>query len=473
MSVPRLARLGLRARVTLAFAAVAALLSGVLAAGTYGLVHHYLVGQRVTSATNETYTDAALLKRDLENGGTSVGEALASLVGSQGTVSLLYQRGEWYSASVSVGGAKPTRRPASLPTALVRMVQRGTPARQLEVTDGQPVVVVGAPLGSAGADYFEVHPLTELASTLGVLATVLLACAVATTVGGLLVGRWASGHLVRPLRDITGVAAAIAAGALDQRLPAADDPDIGPLASSFNEMVAALEERIRRDSRFASDVSHELRSPLTTMQATVDLLEISGTTLPADSRRAVELLSDEIRRFSVMVQDLLEMSSFDAGAAKLDLEELPVADFVANTVAAYSRGSVPVVVSPAASSTWLMGDRRRLQRVLVNLLDNARAHAGGAVGVGVDRSGNEAEVTVDDNGPGVPPGERKAIFERFYRGPAAGRRGAGPGTGLGLALVAEHVKAHHGLVEVGDRPGGGARFVLRLPLAPPGGADGP
>src|SRR6202035_1588233 len=167
-----------------------------------------------------------------------------------------------------------------------------------------------------------------------------------------------------------------------------------------------LEERIKRDARFASDVSHELRSPLTTVQATVELLEASRAGLSPDGRRALDLLSAEIRRFSDMVQDLLEISRFDAGAAHLDLEELALDDLVVNTVAAYSHDAVLVTVAPEANGSWLLGDRRRLQRVLVNLLDNAKAHAGGAVGVRVDRRGDEAEVAVDDIGPGVQAAER-------------------------------------------------------------------
>ena len=458
-------RFGLRPRVTLAFAAGAAVLSAALSLTTYGLVHHYLLDERESNAVHETYAHARVLKRDLAYAGANLGEALASLIDSQGTVTLAFRNGEWYSASVSLGESSGTSRPAALPPSLVKLVSEGTAGRQRVITQGQPAVVVGVPLQSVHADYFEIQSLGELDRTLSLLAVVLFGCSVATTVGGLLVGRWASGRLVRPLHSIADVAAAISGGALDQRLPPTDDPDLSVLAASFNEMVGALEERIKRDARFASDVSHELRSPLTTVQATVELLEASRASLPPDSRRALDLLSAEIHRFSDMVQDLLEISRFDAGAANLDLEELPLDDLVVNTVSAYSRDEVPVTVTPEASGTWLMGDRRRLQRVLVNLLDNARAHAGGAVGVRVDRHGDEAEVAVEDVGPGVQAAERGAIFDRFYRGAAAGRRSGSTGTGLGLALVAEHVKAHHGNVEVTDRPGGGARFIVRLPVS--------
>jgi two-component system, OmpR family, sensor histidine kinase MtrB len=465
-------RFGLRPRVTVAFATGAAVLSAALSLTTFALVHHYLLGERQSTAVHEAYVHARVLKRDLTYAGANLGEALSSVIDAQGTTALAYRQGEWYSASVSLGESLETSRPGSLPASLVKMVNDGTPASQRVISQGQPAIVVGIPLASVHADYFEIQSLAELDHTLTLLAVVLFSCSAATTVGGLLVGRWASGRLVRPLHSIADVAAAIAGGALDQRLPPSDDPDLSVLAASFNEMVAALEERIRRDARFASDVSHELRSPLTTVQATVELLEASRASLSPDSRRALDLLSAEIRRFSEMVQDLLEISRFDAGAANLDLEELPLDDLVANTVAAYSGGSVPVTVTPQAHGTWLLGDRRRLQRVFVNLLDNAQAYGGGAIDVRVDRHGNEAEVAVEDGGPGVQPAERVAIFERFYRGAASGRRSGSTGTGLGLALVAEHVKAHHGRVHVTDRPGGGARFIVSLPLASVMRADG-
>ncbi|MGH9106982.1 MAG: HAMP domain-containing sensor histidine kinase, partial [Acidimicrobiales bacterium] len=437
-------RFGLRARVMAAFAAVIAALSGALAVTTYALVHHYLLDEREHSAVHQTYLNARVVRRDLANAGLGVDDVLSSLSEAQGTTALFYQGGKWYSAAVAVGAEARSSRPSGLPAELVEMVGGGTPARQRVIFRGEPAVAVGVPLPSVGADYFQVSSLSELSRTLGLLAWVLLGCALATTAAGLLVGRWASGRLIRPLSTISDVAAAIAGGALDQRLPLEGDPDLAVLATSFNEMVGALEDRIKRDARFASDVSHELRSPLTTVEASIELLRSWQADLPADGRRVLDLLSAEVNRFSAMVQDLLEMSRFDAGAGKLDSEEVALDDLVSNTVAAYTGKAVPVVVEATARGTWVMGDPRRLQRVLVNLLDNARAHGGGAVAVRVGRRGGEAEVTVEDAGPGVPRSERGAIFERFYRGAAAGRRGGSSGTGLGLALVAEHVKAHHG-----------------------------
>jgi two-component system sensor histidine kinase MtrB len=457
--------LGLRARVTFAFTAGAAALSGLLAGTTYALVHHYLLAQREEVATTQTYSDARLVKAGLALPGTNVAGVLSSLPLGQGTLSLLYRHGQWYSASVAVGEIPRTSRPPSLPPALVTMVSAGTPARQRVISEGQPAVAIGLPVRAAGADYFEVHSLTELSRTLGLLALVLVVSALATTVGGVLVGRWASRRLVRPLSRIADVAAAIAGGALEQRLPRGDDPDLDVLSASFNEMVSALQRRIERDARFASDVSHELRSPLTTVQATVELLQVFRGQLPPEGNRALDLLKAEVGRFSSMVQDLLEISRFDAGAANLDLEELPLDDLVVNSVATYSAGTIPVEVASSARGALVRADRRRIQRVLVNLLDNARRYAGGAVLVSVGRRAGWLAVCVDDAGPGVAGQEREQIFERFYRGAAAGRRAEGFGSGLGLALANEHIKAHQGRLNVEDRPGGGARFVMELPAS--------
>jgi signal transduction histidine kinase len=164
-----------------------------------------------------------------------------------------------------------------------------------------------------------------------------------------------------------------------------------------------------------------------------------------------------------MVQDLLEISRMDAGATDLDVEEVPLDELVERTVAARAH-RVPVRISPDAVGGVVRVDKRRLQRVLVNLLDNADAYAGGAVLVAVERNGSWTKVSVEDKGPGVPAGEREYVFDRFFRGAAAGRRNSTSGTGLGLALAAEHVRAHGGTIAVEDRPEGGARFTIALPV---------
>ena len=270
---------------------------------------------------------------------------------------------------------------------------------------------------------------------------------------------------------------AIAGGQLDTRLPAATaDPDLAGLTGSFNLMVDQLQERIEREARFTSDVSHELRSPLTTLAASLEVLEARADELPATAQRALVLLGADLRRFQRMVGDLLEISRSDTGSADVFLEEVTAGELVRRSVAANARslpgGVAPpeVAIDPVVSEAWLNVDKRRFERVMANLLENAALYGGGATVVraepGPVRPDGRAtiRVSVEDGGSGLAPTERSKVFERFYRGQASGQRGAGTGTGLGLALVAEHVRLNGGTVWADEADGGGARFTLELPV---------
>ena len=162
----------------------------------------------------------------------------------------------------------------------------------------------------------------------------------------------------------------------------------------------------------------------------------------------------------------MEISRIDAGAGELVAEEVRLDELVRQALRHSGQPEVPLDVASGAGGLVVLLDKRRLERVVANLVDNAETHGQGAVRVSVERAGQAARVVVDDAGPGVEPGVRERIFERCVRGPAAGRRGTGEGTGLGLSLVEEHVRLHHGRVWVEERPGGGARFVVELPLGP-------
>jgi signal transduction histidine kinase len=163
------------------------------------------------------------------------------------------------------------------------------------------------------------------------------------------------------------------------------------------------------------------------------------------------------------VQDLLEISRFDAGVARLAVEDVRVDELVGHAVP--KERTELLDVDRDAAGLVIRADKRRLERVVTNLLTNAEVHGGGAVRVGVRRVDGTVHLEVDDAGAGVPADDRERVFERFARGAAAGRRSGsgGDGVGLGLALVSEHVRLHHGRVWVEDRPGGGARFVVELP----------
>jgi signal transduction histidine kinase len=456
--------LGLRARITIAFALGAMLLSAILAGTTFALTRANLLNQRENAVLSRVYVNANVVKnglqgRDLEH---IQDQLLPSLQLPSGSRPIVRFEDRWFSLTAQVSEN-------SIPTALRDTVSQGRPARMTFAGQGKTQLAIGLPLPAVNAEYFEIVELDDLQSTLESLGFSLLGASMLTTLAGAGIGYWASRRALRPLADVSHAAEAIAGGRLDTRLEATDDPDLGVLATSFNDMATALQDRIERDARFASDVSHELRSPLMTLSAAVDILETRREELPERAQAALDLLSAEVGRFSQLVEDLLEISRYDAGAVRLELDEIRLAEFIMQAVRASGNGAnVPVELDSELAGVVVQADKRRLARVVTNLLDNARKYADGATGVSMRRVDEGVQIAVEDDGPGIPDDERDVIFERFARGGGAGRRGSGDGVGLGLALVAEHVRLHGGRVWVEDRGEdvAGARFVVELPVLP-------
>ena len=448
--------LGLRARVTLAFALGALLLSVSMAFLAFGVTRTNLVRQREDVSVRETYIHARLVREGLRTASPDVPRLLASLEAGAGSRAVVRHRGSWFSSSLALGRD-------ALPPELRRTVDGGEPARQRFVNDGEPVLAVGVPVPAADALYFEVYDMHETDRALRVLSGALVAGAALTTLAGGGLGFWASRRALQPLREVSTAAADIASGNLRTRLDEHADSDLAALVSSFNRMVDALETRIERDARFASDVSHELRSPLTTIATSVEVLLSRQDELSDRGRRALELLAEDVKRFERLVQDLLEISRFDAGVIELTRDEVLLAELVRQAVKAGRWEHIEVEVLDGASECVVSVDKRRIERALANLFENASEHGEGLETVSVSFDGSMARVTVDDSGPGVPEEFRSLIFERFARGTASGQRSKGGGVGLGLSLVAEHIRLHDGRVWVEDAPTGGARFVVELP----------
>jgi len=443
--------------VTLGFALGALALSATLATLTYQLASTYLLRQRERSALNQSYANARLVRDSLRSPDPRTSELLDSLDVPDSSHPVLLHHGQWSLASAGV-------QPNAIPVGLRELVVAGQAAHQRVTGQGVPTLVVGLPLPSVDAAYFEVFSLVELRRTLGILRNSLMTAAVLTAVAGATGGAWASRRILAPVRAVSGAAAAVAAGQLDVRLAEVRDPDLAGVATSFNRMTDALQQRMARDARFASDVSHELRSPLMTLATALEVVRAGGETMPERTRTALALLSAEVERFQRLVEDLLEISRLDAGVADLVFEDVVLGEFVERAVKAWGAHDVPVEQDPGAVTAVVRADKRRLERVLANLVDNARRHGGGVACVSVTRQGDRARVGVEDAGPGVAAEDRERIFDRFARGRAAGRRSATEGTGLGLALVHEHVRLHAGDVWVEGREGGGARFVVELPV---------
>jgi two-component system sensor histidine kinase MtrB len=455
---PWLRRLGLRGRVTAAFAAGALALSTTLALVSYELTRQYLLDERERAAVRAAEFDATVVAAGLTAERPDVLEVLRSLDTGSARRALVRRDGEWYVRNADTGVT------AAVPLPLLGLVESGTPALQRVSLEGDPAVVVGVPLGPRSSLY-EVESLAELDHTLRVLAAVLAGAALLTAGAGAGLGWWASRRVLRPLAGVADAAQSIARGDLGARLDVGREPDLERLTTSFNDMVDALAARLARDRRFAADVSHELRSPLQTLSAAVSVLDRRREAFDERTAAAVGLVSDEVARFSDLVADLLELARSDQPA------HLAIVDARALVHGVCRSRGVPedlVAVEPGSPDGVLLWclDRRRVEQALANLVDNAERHGGGVVAVRAERVGATLQIDVDDAGPGVPEDDRARIFDRFVRGRAASARGDTDGTGLGLALVEQHVGAHGGAVRVLDRPGGGSRFRMELPGAP-------
>ncbi len=454
---------GLRRRILLVFTLGSLGLSAFLAVTSYGLVRSNLIEQRESASRQSAYTHAQVVQTALRGEPESAEPAKERLVELGVLAPLIRYNDEW---SAGIGRYGPEAIPEALETAVL---VDDEPSWMITDVGDRNVIVFGIPLPDVGA-YFEFFEIVDDERTLSNVALSLLLASVITTALGVLLGVFAARRAVRPVAEAAQAAKAIAGGHLETRLPPTNDPDLGVLASSFNDMASALQLRIERDARFASDVSHELRSPLMTLSASVEVMEARRSELPERAQAALDLLTSDVSRFQGLVEDLLEISRFDAGAIRLNVEDLPVVQFVRNAVAVSAAPMTPITTTERAERAVIRGDRRRLARVIANLIDNARAYGGGDPEIVItDADGPEEPLThvriaVEDHGPGVPVEERALIFERFSRGVAAGRRSGSEGAGLGLALVDEHVRMHGGRVWVDDRRDGqsGASFIIEL-----------
>ncbi|MGC9670586.1 sensor histidine kinase [Planosporangium sp. 12N6] len=445
-------RPGLRVRLMAGFAAGALLLSTSIAVLSYELTRRSLLAERERTAVRVTYFDATVVQAGLATDRPDIVDVLRSLDTGPIRRPVLRRDGTWYARNADAGVT------SSVPASLERLAESGSPGVQRVRANGQPALVVAVPLGRSTV-FYEVHSLQELERTLQVLALVLTIVAGVTAFAAAGAGWYATRYVLRPLASVAVAAQEITNGDLTARLDPATEPELARLASSFNQMVDQLSRRLERDRRFAADVSHELRSPLQTLAAAVSVLDKRRAHLDQRTATAVRLVADEVARFQTLVTDLLELARSDQPPERTEVDVAELARGVCR-----SRG-VPaeiVRVDAGADPTWPV-DRRRFEQVLANLVDNASRHGGGAVAVRFGHAVGVRYLEVDDEGPGVAPEDQETIFYRFVRGRPAHARGDSDGTGLGLALVAQHVAAHGGRVLVTDRPGGGARFRVELP----------
>jgi signal transduction histidine kinase len=279
---------------------------------------------------------------------------------------------------------------------------------------------------------------------------------------------WFVGRAILPVEAIRAQVSAIGPDDLDRRVPVPEaDDEIAQLAQTMNGMLDRLERSAGQQRRLVADASHELRSPLARMRAEleVDLAHPDGADLVATHRSALE----EVVGLQRLVDDLLDLARPDGvGPSLRSLEPVDLDDLVLRAARRVRDTGRVTLATSEVGAVQVIGEAPRLERMVANLLDNAVRHAATAVTVGLhDHGDGMALLVVDDDGPGIPPADRARVVEPFTRLDAARAAGSG-GAGLGLAIVQEIAAAHGGSLAITDRPGGGARFVVTLPMAGPG-----
>ncbi|MFI1017954.1 ATP-binding protein [Streptomyces sp. NPDC020965] len=361
---------------------------------------------------------------------------------------------------------------------------------------GRPYLIVGMPVRYSDGDLrtsdLEVYAIADLQAEhedtaalldsvrAGIVPVVLLAAVLALL---------AAGTVLRPVRKLGRATRELAAGDLGSRVAVKGHDELADLARTFNETADALQasdaelrDQEAKARRFVADVSHELRTPLTAMTMVATVLEEDADQLPPDAARAARTVGAETARLARLVEDLMEISRFDAKVVRLNTAETDLADTVRASLAL--RGWTDRVRTHLQEDVRAVVDRRRIDVIVANLVGNALRHGAPPVtvtlGTAAATDGTGAEwvtLEVADHGPGLPPGARERVFDRFYKADAARTRGAaddsGQGSGLGTAIALENARLHGGTIDVGDAadaaggPGWarrGAVFTLRLPL---------
>lgn len=471
---------GLRTRLLLAFLLVAAVSAGTTAALTY---------REARNALLETAQDTAVTSFRDHVGQT--GFALPVLPGDDLDELLrdIARKGKphpWvvfaeYGSVRASSGENPV---STVITPELRRAARANPHGSFErvVKDGVPYLTIAMPMVfkaspdsvlPSGLILYAVMRMTDEQVNVDALLMAGRDGALPGLAVALIPGLIAARSVLRPVRKLREAALNMGSGRLDTRIPVRGSDELADLARTFNESAGQLERSVRelreaeeRARRFASDVSHELRTPLAGMLAVTEVLDEDADGLDADTARAVRLVSAETGKLAVLVEDLMEISRFDARAAELNADEVDVGEAIRKTL--HNRHwTDDRICTELPDGIRARLDPRRFDVVIANLVGNALRHGGAPVTVRLrtePRSPGPPVLIADvlDSGPGIRPEALPHIFDRFYKADAARTRSAG--SGLGLAITRENVKLHGGTIYAGNRPGGGAVFAVEIPL---------
>ena len=341
---------------------------------------------------------------------------------------------------------------------------------QRVVDEGKPYLVAGTRVIGGGATGYMLKSLEPEAKDLNSLAWSLGIATALALVGAALLAQAAATTVLKPVQRLGVAALRLGAGKLDTRLRVSGTDELADLSRTCNNAAESLEKRVAdmaaRDEssrRFVADMSHELRTPLTAITAVTEVLEEE---LDAESggidpmiEPAVRLVVSETRRLNDLVENLMEVTRFDAGTARLVLDDVDIADQI--TACIDARAWLDAVELDAERGIHARLDPRRLDVILANLIGNALKHGGSPVRVSVRMADEELVIEVQDHGPGIPEDVLPHVFDRFYK--ASASRPRSEGSGLGLSIAQENAHIHGGGITAANSAGGGAVFTLRLP----------
>jgi len=368
---------------------------------------------------------------------------------------------------------------------LTAKVAEGRIGYQTITMGEEPTLAVGGQVRSSELALYFFYPQGDRLADLARLRNVLIIGGVILAVLGAIAGYWLARRLLGPVRAASKAAALVSQGDLDIRLPVGAD-EFGVLAASFNQMTENLRAKMldleagqARERRFVADVTHELRTPVAALVGEASLLDARLRTdaagCPPDVIRLAQLVNTDIARLRQLVDDLLEISRLDAQSAEIVMEPVNLQEFLGQLVRAHGWSDKVALTSVTdAEDRGLTGpavvistDKRRVERIIVNLVENALQHGAAPVTIALRQltaPAQSVQITVTDSGPGIPREHLAHVFDRFYKVDPS--RASSRGSGLGLAIARENARLLGGDLRVADSPGG-ARFALSLPAGPP------
>ncbi|MDX2376050.1 HAMP domain-containing histidine kinase [Microbacterium sp. LRZ72] len=348
---------------------------------------------------------------------------------------------------------------------VVEATANGQPVTGVYAEDGVTWQYLAAPIAIEGSPepaetlFTMAYDIEGELAEINVAAQVYLIAAAIAVVVIAGVAWFVAGRLLRPVRTMRETAERVSAHSLSERLPIEGRDDVSELAETMNAMLDRLDESLESQRRLLHDVGHELKTPITIVRGYVEVMDPDD---PADVRETQALTVDELDRMGNLVQDLARSASLH-GPRPISPRPVDTADLVRQIVSKAERiEGADVAAGPAVDVVAVL-DPERITQAMLQLAQNGVTHGGGGIVIGSRRVGDDLELWVRDYGPGVADAEKERVFERFQRGADDTRAGSG----LGLNIVQVIARAHGGTAEVRDADGGGAVFVLTLPIAAP------